>query len=250
MESLDAMFLIGGKRTLASYAEFRLPPCTLLVNSGYDGLAVTAPELRRPHRFLFLASRGQVHKGLDLLLELFALEPDLELVVCSQFHKERDFVRAYRRELFATPNIHPVGFVDVRSPAFAALQAECGAMILPSCSEGQSGTVTAALSYGLPPIVSRECGFDEPDLATLPDCRPETLRHVVREWAAEPVSTILERSHAALELMRRRYRPAHYAAQVRAGLAEVLERSLGGAAGEPAKASATGAQGTMPETRR
>ena len=229
LQPFDAMFLFGNKTTLATYAEFRLPPVRYMVNNGYDDVIPTDPSCRDPRCFLFMASVGQVHKGLDLLLEIFAREPDLSLVVCSMFARERDFVRAYRRELFETPTIRPVGFVDVRSPAFRDLQAGCGAMILPSCSEGQSGSVTVAMSFGLPCIVSAPCGFEEPEIWTLPDCSIGTIRSTVREWASRPHAWVRERSERTLALLRRGYTRADYARSIRDGLAETLGAAAVGA---------------------
>ena len=223
LESFDSMITFAGRTALETYAEFRLPPVHPLVNSGYDDVQPTEPERRDPARFLFMASVGQVHKGLDLLLEVFAGEPDLSLVVCSMFEAERDFTRAYRKELYHSPNIHPSGFMDLKSAAFRELQAACGAMILPSASEGQSGSVTAALSYGIPCIVSRICGVDEPEIEILPDCSPAAIRETVRAWARQPRETLHERSAQGLALMRRKYRPADYARSVR----EALRATLG-----------------------
>jgi glycosyltransferase involved in cell wall biosynthesis len=218
-ESFDSMFLFGGDAAVSTYAEFRLPPVHRLVNSGYDDVAATEPERRDPKRFLFMASVGQVHKGLDLLLEVFAAEPDLSLVVCSMYEGERDFARAYRTELFRTPNIHAAGFMDVKSPAFRELQAGCGATILPSCSEGQCGSVTVAMSFGLPCIVSRICGVEEPELTTLRDCALGTIREAVREWADQPRPALVEQSERTLALMRRKYTPGDYARTIREALA-------------------------------
>lgn len=235
-ESFDAFFYFGDDATLATFSGYRLPPCHRLPNHGYDDVTPTEAARRDPRRFLFLGGNGQVHKGLDLLLEVFAGEPGLELVVCSPFRAERDFARAYRRELSDTPNIRAMGTVEVKSPGFRELQAGCGAMILPSCSEGQAGSVSAALSYGLPCVVSARCGFDEPEVRVLPDCRLETIRQVVRELAALPPERVAERAAGSLALMRRAYRPAHYAAAVRAALAQTL--------GATREAQATDAPGT------
>ncbi len=222
LESFDAFFYFGSDASLATYAGYRLPPCHRLPNHAYDDVTPTEAARRDPRRFLFLGGNGQVHKGLDLLLELFAGEPDLELVVCSPFGAERDFARAYRRELSGTASIRAVGAVAVKSAGFRELQAGCGAMILPSCSEGQAGSVSTALSYGMPCVVSAECGFDEPEVLVLPDCRPGTLRRVVRELAEQPPERLAERAAGSLALMRRAYLPAHYAAAVRAALARTL----------------------------
>jgi hypothetical protein len=235
LERFDAFFYFGNDASLATYSGYRLPPAHRLFNGGYDDVQPTDPARRDPRRFLFLGGTGQVHKGLDLLLELFAGEPGLELVVCSPFRAERDFTRAYHRELFRTPNIRPVGFADVKSAAFRDLQAGCGTMVLPSCSEVQSSNVTVALSFGLPCVVSDACGFDEPEILVLPDCRPDTLRRVVHELAAQSPEQLAERAADSLALLRRTYLPAHYAAAVRAALAKTLHTVDGAqAAGAPA----------------
>ena len=225
LEGFEAVFLIGNGVTLATYDGYRLPAVQLLPNSAWDDLVPTPPERRQARRFLYLGSAGQVHKGLDLLLELFAREPGLELVVCGDFRREPDFARAYRRELFATPNILAPGWMDLRSDAFRELQAECGTMLLPSCAEGQAGTVSVALAFGLPCAVSRECGFDDTALSIFTDCRPDTLREAVRGIAACPAAEVTRRSVEALALFRQRYRPEHYAAAVRAALDTTLAAS-------------------------
>lgn len=223
LESFDAVFMFASRFSLATYSSIALPPVHSLPNNGYDDVAVTDPARRDPKRFLFLGSSGQVHKGLDLVLEVCARRPDLELVVCGPFRRERDFLRAYQRELFGSVNVRAVGFVDVRSSEFTDLQAECGAMILPSCSEVQCGTVTVAMSFGIPPIVSAACGFDEPEIETLPDCGIETIERTMLDWAARPREWIADRSRRTRELMMARYRPAHYAAAVRAALHSVVQ---------------------------
>ncbi len=223
----DAFFYFGGPTTLSTFHPIRLPAAFALPNHGYD-VEPTDAGRRDPRRFLFLGSVGQVHKGLDLLLECFVAEPDLTLEVCTDLGAERDFVRAYRRELRATANIHTHGFVDVRSSRFRDLQAACGAMILPSCAEGQSGTVTVSMGYGLPCVVSRWCGFDEPELDVLPDCRPETLRGRVRALAGISPEALHRRAAETLALFRRRYRPEHYVAAVRDALRATL--AVGGEA--------------------
>ena len=79
----------------------------------------TSPRPRG--RFLWIGSQGLVHKGLDLVLEAFARMPDLHLTVCGPIREEPAFEAAFRRELYATPNIETLGWVDIASPAFADL---------------------------------------------------------------------------------------------------------------------------------
>lgn len=221
-ESFDSMITFAGKAALSTYSEFRLPPVHHIVNGGYDDVGPTDPDRRDPRRFLFLASVGQVHKGLDLLLETFAGERDLTLVVCSMYAREPDFTRAYRKELYQAANVRAAGFLDIKSAEFRELQETCGAMILPSCSEAQCGSVTVAMSFGIPCIVSRECDFDEAEIETLPDCSLATIRGKIREWATQPRSELRERSERSLALMRRKYTPGDYARTIREALAGSL----------------------------
>ena len=221
LEGFDAMFYLGDDVTLETYAHLRLPPVHRLPNNGYD-VEPTDPALRDPRRFLFLGSSGQVHKGLDLLLELFAREPGLRLDVCGALGNEPDFGAAYRRELLETQSISVHGSFDVLSGSFRELQARCGTMIIPSCAEGQCGTVTVAMGFGLPCAVSRHCGFCEPELWRFADCRLETLRRDVHALAAQSRAELASRSAATHALFRRAYTPAHYAAAVRAALRATL----------------------------
>lgn len=225
LEAFDALFHFGGGSTLATFRGYQLPPLHRLPNNGCEA-EPTDPARRDPRRFLFLGGTGQVHKGLDLLLERFAAESDLELWVCSPFAAERDFARAYQPELRRRPNIRAVGFVDVRSGKFRDLQSRCGTMILPSCSEAESGSVTAALAYGLPCAVGPNCGFDDPEVDVLPDCCPGTIERFVRDRAAESPANLERRARESLALARRRLRPADYAEALRRALHAVL-------AGEP-----------------
>jgi glycosyltransferase involved in cell wall biosynthesis len=58
------------------------------------------------------------------------------------------------------PNIHLVGEVGMRSPEFYEVMDKCAFVILPSCSEGQAGSVVEAMNQGLIPIVSKATRLD------------------------------------------------------------------------------------------
>lgn len=110
--------------------------------------------------FLWFGSEGFVHKGLDLVLEAFAQMPDYQLTVCGPIHTDKDFQDAYHHELYNTPNIRTVGWVDIRSPKFLGIAKSCVGIVFPSCSEGGGGGVITCLHAGLIPIVSREASVD------------------------------------------------------------------------------------------
>lgn len=113
--------------------------------------------------FLWFGSGGLVHKGLDLLLDAFSQMPDYNLTICGPINKEKEFEAAFYKELYQTPNIHTVGWVDVTSQKFIDIVNSCLAIVYPSCSEGGGGCVINCMHTGLIPIVSYESSVDVSD---------------------------------------------------------------------------------------
>lgn len=147
--------------------------CAETYRKHYDGpvLACPAPffqtldyrqvmQCRKPSAskgYLWFGSVGLIHKGLDLCLEYFQENPDLDLHICGDIYLEPDFVDAYRDALFGCPNIHVHGFVSVQSDIFKDILSSCAFAVFPSCSEGGGASVLTVVGNGaLIPVVSRE----------------------------------------------------------------------------------------------
>jgi glycosyltransferase involved in cell wall biosynthesis len=223
----DAMFFIGSERNLATYSGLRLPPASFIRNFAYPVPAIER-TVTDPASFLFLASGGQVHKGLDLLLEVFSRNPQWTLHVCSNFHEEPEFLRAYRRELFGTRNIIPHGFQKLDSEEFAAIARVCSHVVLPSCSEANAGSVISGMSAWLVPVVSRECGFDDSEVVRLPDCSMSAIEGVLASRASTNTSTLSESMNAARRRAETHYTPKRFCESLASALDATLgERNLG-----------------------
>lgn len=230
VEVADAATILGNQATLDTYRYAGVPLYGLPVASALVRPFDEAKEHHRTRgRFLWLGSRGMVHKGLDLVLEAFAAAPDLHLTVCGPVHDESDFVEAYRAELFATANIDVLGFVDVTSSAFADLAARTSALIYPSSSEGCAGSVVTAMHAGLVPIVSRESGVDVEDAGglVLQDSSPAEVAERLRVAATWTGDEIGDRSRAAWERANARYTRAAFTAGYGAALHAILDRAGG-----------------------
>ena len=147
--------------------------------------------------FLFISSTGQVHRGLDVLLDVFAKRVE-HLHICSAVLEEQDFVNAYRRELFEHNNIHTHGFVNTSSAKFRRILAQCRFVILPSCSEGQSSSVINAMFNGLLPIVTRNTGLPDVDRCGywLEDISTRAVSQILDEVASMPVEDYRRRREA------------------------------------------------------
>lgn len=216
-----AVFVVGNRFTAETFAPYhdRVFPFD---NVGHPGLEVPERDFAAARRhFLFFSSRGQVLKGLDRLLEAFGAAPDLHLHVAGTYERERDFVDCYRRELYELPNVHPHGWLRLRSPAFYEVVARCGSVVHPSAVEGQAGSVIDCMSTGLVPVVSRETGVDTDGVGVvLPSCEIEEIARVVRSVADRPAEWLEAESARTRDLARARF--SHEAARRRLG--ELLDQ--------------------------
>lgn len=226
IESYDAAFFIGNEYNLKTYAEFKMPPVYFIKNTGYKFNFST--KNRNPKNFMFLASAGQVHKGLDLLLEVFADRcKDLNLYICSGFENETDFCNAYKEELYHTSNIHPIGFINIKSEKFREIAEKCAYMIMPSCSEANAGSVLTAMSAGMMPIVSRECGFDDDEVIHLKDCSLKCIEETVKFYAMKDANWIKVMSEKSVNIVNERYSEKCFTQSIIQALSSTLNKGRG-----------------------
>ncbi len=214
-ESFDAMFFIGNRHNLKTFAEFDLKKVFFIKNTGYEFLLNQDFQRKSPQNFLYLGSRGQVFRGLDLLLEVFSRNRHLKLYVCGFFKSEKDFCKLYNKELFQSNNIFPVGLIDIRSKKFRQIVSVCSYTILPSCAEGISGGVLTAMSAGLIPIVSRETGLEEGEVHFLPDCSIKSISEAVNYYSKKDMEWIYRESVRVMQTVREQYSNNNFTESIR-----------------------------------
>jgi hypothetical protein len=110
--------------------------------------------ITRKH-FLWLGSTGIVHKGLDLLIDIFNERNDICLHICGLNDVERKFAKVPEKK-----NIIDYGHIDINSFVFLEIVSKCTFIILPSCSEACSTGIATGMLHGLIPIVMRNAGFN------------------------------------------------------------------------------------------
>jgi glycosyltransferase involved in cell wall biosynthesis len=180
-ELADGLICMGNEFTRSTYLHsnkitYRIDPSSFDFLEWPDGKDFKSAV----KRFVWFGGRGSVHKGLDLVLEIFKDLPELELYICGPVMKESDFVEIYKKELFETPNIKFMGWVNIQSKVFEDITKSCGYIIFPSCSEGGGGSVITCMHRGLVPIVTVEASIDTKDFGlTLKDARIETIHEAV-----------------------------------------------------------------------
>lgn len=224
IEKHDEVILIGNEYNLATYKEFNLPKTFLVPNTGYNFGNRFDLKKRKSTNFLYFGSVGCVHKGLDLLLEIFA-EPNFPgtLYVCGNYEKEIDFTSEYEKELYHTENIKSMGFVDIEGERFNDVCSLCSYTLLPSCSESMAGTIVTCMSAGLIPICSEICGYSEnPEIITFKDCSKDCIRNTIFEAISKDRAWIDEKSNKILELANTRYSMKNFELAMRKALSFAL----------------------------
>lgn len=237
----DCATVLGNRFTMETYAYAGKPMYRVPISQPvlYDWPEDKDFEACRT-RYLWFGSGGLVHKGLDLVLEAFAGMPDLHLTVAGPVEQEEDFAAAYRKELFETPNIRTVGWVDIDSRRFVDLARECVALVYPSCSEGGGGAVVTCLHAGLVPIVTYEASVDVDDTfgVVLEGTSVAEIRQAVRRLSALPAPTLRDMARRGFEFARANHTRERFAEEYRKAVAAILDRfGAKGARGAERRAS-------------
>lgn len=228
ISDFDAAFMFGNEYNWKTYTDvFKMPPVYYIANSGYKFPYAFDRSQRKSNKFLFFASGDQIHKGLDLLLEVFSQKDfPCELYICSSFESEKLFCETYHRELYETVNIHAVGFVDIMGDKFKKIVESCQYIIVPSCSEGKMGSALTAMSAGLIPILTLPCGYDADEAILLPDAELKTIEKYVLEYAAKDEAWRNAESDRVLKLVAERYTNESFVRSIIRGLAAVTQNDV------------------------
>ncbi|MDB5183175.1 MAG: glycosyl transferase group 1 [Candidatus Saccharibacteria bacterium] len=153
------MIIVLGDPSMRSVYPSKYKKVFTVNNASYpDNHYDTHPKdyVSAKENFLFFAGSGSIHKGLDLLIDSFK---DLTQHLYIVANTDRAVMNVFKKEL-QLPNIHLIGEVGMRTKEFYDVMGTCAYVILPSCSEGQAGSVVEAMNQGLIPIVSKETRLD------------------------------------------------------------------------------------------
>jgi hypothetical protein len=111
--------------------------------------------------YLWFGSSGQLHKGLDLLIDIFKEKVDINLHICGADKFEIKFWNHYNSMITSCENIIDYGFVDIQSDEFKNILDICSFAIFPSVSEGGAPALLNVMANGgLIPIATKTVGVD------------------------------------------------------------------------------------------
>lgn len=154
VELADAFFMIGNGKISDTW---KISKDKKIQHFSNVNLLEFKKKEKRSGNFIYLSSVGQLRRGLDLVLEGFKGRKE-KVYICGDY-SEPAFLKHFDELLFNSSNIIPMGFVDQTSDKFLKMVEDADFAILPSCSEGQSGSILTLMSYGLIPVITDEVGF-------------------------------------------------------------------------------------------
>lgn len=198
MKYTEAIITCCNDWGIKGYKKFGKPVHRVWLSS-YEGLRTSEEEITQKDqkKFLYFGGNGNIMKGLPLAIEAFHNLPELTLYIGAPTGED-DFNKIMAPMLTESPNIHFVGFMDVKGAEYERISKECGYVILPSSSEGCATSVTTCMRRGLTPIVTLEAGVDVGDFGyMLESIEMNYLVAKFKEISEESRSEFLRRCEAA-----------------------------------------------------
>lgn len=224
-EVADYITMLGNDFTAGTYAPY--------IKKHIRQIPISTTHLYpSPHKnfsraksgFIWVGGTGMAHKGLDLVLEAFALTPELRLTVFGK--ADKDFVAAYNKELSTLPNIRYAGYVDFGENGFKDVVRDSAFLVFPSCSEGSSGGVVTAMHAGLIPLISRESGVDVGEAGViLKENAIGEIRREIQNLASLSIQEIQTRSLETWDYARKHYTRDTFSKAYEAFVDELLKET-------------------------
>ncbi|MDD1687196.1 glycosyltransferase [Methanoregula sp.] len=217
----DGIICLGNDVAKETYSKF---PSVVNINNAVfpDKYSIANKNFNAGrNNFLFFNGWGNVHKGLDLLLDAFT-QLDQHLYVRQDI--EPAFLKIYKKELTEYPNIHLVPFLEKPSKDFFSLMDTCNFIISPTCAEGQPGSVIECMAHGLIPLLSREANIDTKEFGlTFKENRAEEIISVVREVSQKPEAWYKDKSSQTLEEIRNYYTPEQFLKNMKSAVQTIVQ---------------------------
>ena len=217
-DNLEACVYIGnpsGVQKFPNVRAFDLRPYGI-INPLFDQSKRDYNTARK--RFFWIGSNGAVHKGLDILLDVFSKHSELELYIIGLTEKDR---RILRKQM--GPNVKNYGYIDsLTGVCFSNLVTECGFVILPSCSEGIPTSVITGMNHGLIPLVTKETNLEAPTGEIFSDYLVETIEDAIIRWSNKDVDYLALQSEQTRHYALKTFGNEQYSKRIEEILTEII----------------------------
>ena len=217
-EQAAAIICMGDINCLGRLSE---KACRILPSGFFNREYSNRFEKKKKENFLMLGTAGFVHKGADILVEVFKKHPEWQLFLCG--HDISDILKKLGHNT-SIANIHDCGYIDVKGTDFLKLVQKCVYILLPSCSEGTPTAVLTGMRHGMVPIVSREAGmgFAAQHCFFFDDYKIESIERKITEAVEVPMEQLEKKSNEIFQYANEQFTIEHFTEQLYHALAEIL----------------------------
>ena len=226
---VDAMVLLGNEEVTKTYSPYFKGKIYNIPASFYNIInfaeIISSKDFNNAKKhFLWFGSSGLIHKGLDLLLEIFSKRVDINLHICGPLEDEPEFKHTFFNELFKTANIHYHGFISLNSAIFKELLQKCAFVIFPSCSEGGSPSVLNVCGNGgLVPLLSKDASIDTNDFGFIFEkINIESITAIIEKVIKLPDQEIKDRSIKCYDVISKKHNQTNFASELRKCINEIV----------------------------
>ena len=220
----NGIITFGDKSAIIPYNDDGLYNIVTIPNAAYPdfkSIQIKRDFKNARNNFLFFSGSGNVHKGLDLLLEVFSRSNKHLYIMTSM---DIDFVKLYEKEL-KLPNIHLIGWVKMRSQKYYDIMEKCGFIIHPSSSDGSAGSVIEAMQQGLIPIVSKETRIDISDFGFIIEpCTQYEIEKLIRNIDNLKTEDLEKKSKILPSIIRERFSPDVFISNLKKCIEEITNK--------------------------
>jgi hypothetical protein len=122
-------------------------------------------------------------------------------------------------------NIIEDGLIYIKSDTFLQLVNKCSYIILPSCSEGFSTSITTGMLHGLIPVVMRDTGFDRlgPYAIFLEDFKVDYLEMKLNELSNTDPAKLSSLSRQIFDFARQNFTIQVFGYNFKAIISDILK---------------------------
>jgi glycosyltransferase involved in cell wall biosynthesis len=226
---VDAMILLGNEEVTKTYSPYYKGkiyniPASFYYVTNFEKIISSKDFNKAKMHFLWFGGSGLIHKGLDLLLDIFAKREDIHLHICGPLEGEPEFKLTYSNELFNSANIHYHGFVLLNSDLYKELLQKCAFVVFPSCSEGGGASVLNVCGNGgLIPLLSKEASIDIDDFGYIFDkINIDSIQSIIGKVLLLSEKEIKEMSMKCFEMISKIHSQTNYAKELRKCINEIL----------------------------
>ena len=173
IKAADYILCMGNIGTYNSYIKYGVPKDKIkLLNYGLPHIKNQRIHLDNKQRnYLYLTSEIGLRKGFDIIYSIFT-NPKISKqkfhlniigLPTNKYYSQK--LKRLRHLLGNKVTYH--GWIDSQLPLYKQIIKKSDFIILPSLEEGQVGSVLDCLSFGVVPLISKNCGIDFMPLGAL-----------------------------------------------------------------------------------